>query len=278
MHTDLAFAPYGEQYSVSGGVGVAGASFAGNNEDTRTNLYDAQFREYGIQGRWPSPDPAGIAAANPANPQSWNRYAYVLNNPLLFIDPTGLHLVCMAGEMYDVFDYSVNGEYSGTEYDDMGPWPVGNSGGSLVFTGDGGGGGSSSGGPVLTNPDPKQLATLQTLQQACMSSFQNSTAGKVVQFGSLLSFFDNAWSTTKEWTAAFVIKGGYVKIAETAGQSLQSAGEITPVTTVAKPLVGTAATIAVGFATGLDANQRARCAGLSDPNAAITLTTPIFFP
>ena len=90
MHTDLAFAPYGEQYAVSGGVGVAGASFAGNNEDTTTNLYDAQFREYEIYGRWPSPDPAGVAAANPANPQSWNRYAYVLNNPLLFVDPQGL--------------------------------------------------------------------------------------------------------------------------------------------------------------------------------------------
>ena len=90
MHTDLAFAPYGEQYAVSGSIGVAGASFAGNDENTTTNLYDAQFREYGIQGRWPSPDPAGIAAANPANPQSWNRYAYVLNNPVLFFDPLGL--------------------------------------------------------------------------------------------------------------------------------------------------------------------------------------------
>ena len=65
-------------------------SFAGNDENTATNLYDAQFREYDIQGRWPSPDPAGVAAANPANPQSWNRYAYVLNNPLLLSDPTGL--------------------------------------------------------------------------------------------------------------------------------------------------------------------------------------------
>jgi hypothetical protein len=53
-------------------------------------LYDAQFREYGIQGRWPSPDPAGLAAVDPANPQSWNRYAYVMNSPEDFVDPLGL--------------------------------------------------------------------------------------------------------------------------------------------------------------------------------------------
>ena len=91
MYNDLAYAPFGETYAATGSTGVTDISFAGNNEDTTTNLYDAQFREYGIQGRWPSPDPAGLAAANPANPQSWNRYAYVLNNPLLSNDRTGLH-------------------------------------------------------------------------------------------------------------------------------------------------------------------------------------------
>jgi hypothetical protein len=43
-----------------------------------------------VQGRWVSPDPAGLDAADFANPQSWNRYVYVLNNPLMNMDLTGL--------------------------------------------------------------------------------------------------------------------------------------------------------------------------------------------
>jgi RHS repeat-associated protein len=40
--------------------------------------------------RFSSPDPADFTAANPINPQSWNRYAYVLDNPLGNVDPLGL--------------------------------------------------------------------------------------------------------------------------------------------------------------------------------------------
>ena len=43
-----------------------------------------------IQGRWLQPDPARLNAVDLSNPQTWNRYAYVMNNPLSFIDPTGL--------------------------------------------------------------------------------------------------------------------------------------------------------------------------------------------
>ena len=44
---------------------------------------------YGV-GRWPSPDPLG---GDVSNPQSLNRYAYVLNDPGALTDPSGL-LIC----------------------------------------------------------------------------------------------------------------------------------------------------------------------------------------
>lgn len=42
------------------------------------------------QGRWVSPDPAGLAAVDRSNPQSWNRYGYVLNSPTNLADPYGM--------------------------------------------------------------------------------------------------------------------------------------------------------------------------------------------
>jgi RHS repeat-associated protein len=87
MYSDVAYAPFGEPYAQTGSTDV---SFTGMNQDTVSNLYDFPAREYGIQGRWPSPDPAGLAAVNPTKPQSWNRYAYLLNNPLSAVDPLGL--------------------------------------------------------------------------------------------------------------------------------------------------------------------------------------------
>lgn len=61
------------------------------------------------------------------------------------------------------------------------------------------------------------------------------------------------------------MKGSYFKIAEMAGQSLQSAGEITPVTTVAKPLVADFATGGVALATLTDAGVRSACTEAAYP-------------
>ncbi len=84
-----AFAPFGERYATGGSA--AYQTFTGQNNDTAGDLYDFLFREeHGAQGRWISPDPAGLASVNPVNPQTWNRYGYVANMPLNSVDPTGL--------------------------------------------------------------------------------------------------------------------------------------------------------------------------------------------
>ena len=88
VYFDGAYAPFGEPYSQSGTTDL---SFTGQNQDTVTGLYDFMFREYHpTQGRWISPDPAGLAAVDPSNPQTWNRYAYVMNNPMDLFDPLGM--------------------------------------------------------------------------------------------------------------------------------------------------------------------------------------------
>jgi RHS repeat-associated protein len=87
---DRGFAPFGETYDTVIG-GSTTPEFAGMTQDTISGEYDTPAREYHpTQARWLSPDPAGMTAANPVDPQSWNRYAYVENNPLTFTDPSGL--------------------------------------------------------------------------------------------------------------------------------------------------------------------------------------------
>ena len=86
-YAGTAFAPYGELYATT----LSAATFAGLPSDTSSELNDAVFREYNsTEGRWLSPDPAGLAAVDLTNPQSLNRYAYVGNNPTTLIDPLGL--------------------------------------------------------------------------------------------------------------------------------------------------------------------------------------------
>jgi RHS repeat-associated protein len=94
LEFDLAHAPFGEIYASSGTLHPA---FTGQRQDTVAGLFDFPAREYSTQGRWPSPDPAGLAAVDSTNPQSWNRYAYVLNNPLALVDPLGMN-DCAPGE------------------------------------------------------------------------------------------------------------------------------------------------------------------------------------
>ena len=57
--------------------------------DDESGLDYAKARYYSSQhGRFTGVDPA-LESAVWRIPQSWNRYAYVLNNPLVFVDPNG---------------------------------------------------------------------------------------------------------------------------------------------------------------------------------------------
>jgi RHS repeat-associated protein len=64
--------------------------FTGYERDTESGLDFAQARYFGSSlGRFTAVDPLA-SSATPGSPQSWNRYAYVGNNPLVRIDPTGM--------------------------------------------------------------------------------------------------------------------------------------------------------------------------------------------
>jgi RHS repeat-associated protein len=85
---DRAFAPFGEVYKNFGSTG--NINFTGDTQDTVPGTFDTQSRELNpLQGRWISPDRVGLSAADVNNPQTWNLYAYALNNPLVNVDPVG---------------------------------------------------------------------------------------------------------------------------------------------------------------------------------------------
>jgi RHS repeat-associated protein len=84
------FYPYGEAKAGT----PASARYATYGRDT-TGLHYALNRHYDPrQGRFLNPDPYE-ASAGASDPQSWNRYAYVQNDPVNRADPTGL-LLCSA--------------------------------------------------------------------------------------------------------------------------------------------------------------------------------------
>jgi RHS repeat-associated protein len=115
MAYDYAYAPFAEQYAPSGSGTTY--SFTGQNSDIGSNLWDFTFREYhSSQGRWIVPDPAGLQAVDPTNPQTWNRYGYVGGNPLANVDPNGLVTLpgCEEGD-----------DFSGCSGGGMGGSPIG---------------------------------------------------------------------------------------------------------------------------------------------------------
>jgi RHS repeat-associated protein len=163
---DNQFSPFGEKYAQIGYngffAGMLGISASGAISDS----YEANYRLYNEkQSRWISPDPAGLSAVDITNPQSWNRYAYVGNDPLNNVDPSGLHwergapmtncfytAVSFLGNYYQ-FPSSCTVYYTQVWVPDPATGPSTGQGGGGTNTGGGGTGqpGSQSGGTAAKN-------------------------------------------------------------------------------------------------------------------------------
>ncbi|HYG80343.1 MAG TPA: RHS repeat-associated core domain-containing protein [Pyrinomonadaceae bacterium] len=93
------YQPFGEELGAVGmrlsdsDYGTASSArqkYAGMEKDEASGMSHTLWRKYDSKsGRWTSPDPYG-GSMTVADPQSFNRYTYVNNDPVNLTDPTGL--------------------------------------------------------------------------------------------------------------------------------------------------------------------------------------------
>lgn len=99
--------PFGETWYESGTTDKW--KFTTYERDGESNLDYAQFRYYvSGQGRLGSPDPL---SGTQGNPKSWNRYAYAVDDPVNFVDPTGMLIthVCLLDEKGNETSFCIGG-------------------------------------------------------------------------------------------------------------------------------------------------------------------------
>jgi RHS repeat-associated protein len=261
--------PFGDYYFAAGSDQDP-SHYTGLDEDSETGTIHAPFRQYApVTGTWMRPDPY-TGSYDPGNPQSLNRYAYVMNSPLSYRDPLGLYLEC-GGPTHIKEVQSFNGvEQDSSEYDedDANCW----------FVEDGGGGGGGGG----TAPSNKP----QTRQQ-CLANWKNSTAGKVAGFLSLYRLGQavanirtdpkEALKAGAEWTVLPYLKvkalGGLTNVASSVGSqeflSITSGGVAATIESptalgiVAAEGIGLeVAPLAIGLATFVDYGMQQACNNL----------------
>ncbi len=93
--TELRYYPYGDSRYNPGGQ-ITTYRFTGQRWDSGTALYFYGARWYDPTiGRFLSAD---TLVPSPDDPQSLNRYSYVLNNPTIYVDPSGHAQACADGD------------------------------------------------------------------------------------------------------------------------------------------------------------------------------------
>ena len=87
------------------------------------NVTDQRYYNANYGTLW-SPDPGGLATANPKNPTSWNRYLYANGDPVNFGDPSGKSVLSA------IWGFLTGGDDEplpdvGSDPDDDNPYPCG---------------------------------------------------------------------------------------------------------------------------------------------------------
>ena len=157
-YSSLAF---GDGYSASGSDADP-RHYTGLDNDASSGTIHAMFRQYSPQsGRWMSPAPYA-GSYDSRDPQSLNRYAYVLNNPMSYIDPYGLSWECTRADSFTITDTGQS-YGAGTPFCKYSGGGDGGTGAKIPFAPDdeGNGEGGGSGAPSnAENPPPCQAKIL----------------------------------------------------------------------------------------------------------------------
>src|SRR5690348_8588304 len=87
---DVTHYPWGRVFQETGirqSEVVMGLDWQVNDPVLPSATREFNFRDY----RWMTPDPGGVKVVKLDDPQTWNMYAYVGNNPTTRVDPSGLY-------------------------------------------------------------------------------------------------------------------------------------------------------------------------------------------
>jgi RHS repeat-associated protein len=106
------FLAFGQNASNSNPSGDS-LMFAGHERDpgVGADYFGARFY-VPFADRFSSPDPLSITARRVAKPYTLNRYVYAANNPLRFVDPTGLDYVLMKPDKTLLQDAPFRGDFA----------------------------------------------------------------------------------------------------------------------------------------------------------------------
>jgi RHS repeat-associated protein len=197
------YGPFGENLRAA--IKFPTEQFAQLAPDAESGQDYAEARNY-------SPTSGRLSRVDPVyqglfEPQRWNRYTYVRNNPLLFIDPTGLveqapivEVPCPAGIAGPCFSTSTT--VSASEKPSMWSFIFGFwDGGGTPSGGDDGGGGSSG----FVHWDPKQYCAANPSRCDANGNVQVSMAG-----------IPNTWVRSMErrctWALPIMFGGEYLSM------------------------------------------------------------------